>query len=209
MICPVCLGSDTELSHLIEGKEYFKCNLCGVLFLSPKDRLDPYEEKDRYSQHKNDIYDPQYRKFLSALYRPLTQKLKPDMKGLDYGCGPGPALAEMFREDNYTIDIYDPYFFPDKSLLNKKYDFIACTEAAEHFYEPNKEFMRLDSLLEKGGWLGVMTNFYNDSIDFEDWYYRKDPTHVVFYTEQTLEAIALMMTWSIEIPANNIVLFKK
>ena len=84
-----------------------------------------------------------------------------------------------------------------------------CTETAEHFYEPNKEFMRLDSLLEKGGWLGVMTNFYNDSIDFEDWYYRKDPTHVVFYTEQTLEVIALMMTWSIEIPANNIVLFKK
>ena len=66
MICPVCLGSDTELSHLIEGKEYFKCNFCDVLFLSPKDHLDPYEEKDRYSQHKNDIYDPQYRKFLSA-----------------------------------------------------------------------------------------------------------------------------------------------
>ena len=54
-----------------------------------------------------------------------------------------------------------------------------------------------------------MTNFYNDSIDFEDWYYRKDPTHVVFYTEQTLEAIAVMMTWSIEIPANNVVLYKK
>jgi hypothetical protein len=69
--------------------------------------------------------------------------------------------------------------------------------------------MRLDSLLEEGGWLGIMTNFYNNSIDFEDWYYRKDPTHVVFYTEQTLEVIALMMTWSIEIPANNIVLFKK
>jgi hypothetical protein len=69
--------------------------------------------------------------------------------------------------------------------------------------------MRLDSLLEEGGWLGIMTNFYNNSIDFEDWYYRKDPTHVVFYTEQTLEVIALMMAWSIEIPANNIVLFKK
>ena len=105
--------------------------------------------------------------------------------------------------------IYDPYFFPDKTLLERKYDFITCTETAEHFYEANKEFNRLDSLLKEGGWLGIMTNLYNDSINFEDWYYRKDPTHVVFYTQQTLEAIALMMSWSIEIPANNIVLFKK
>ena len=59
MICPVCLGSETELSHLIEGKEYFKCQFCEVQFLSPKDHLSPDEERARYSQHKNDIYDPQ------------------------------------------------------------------------------------------------------------------------------------------------------
>ena len=209
MICPVCLGSKTELSNLIEDKEYFRCKFCDVLFLSSNHHLGPDEERDRYLQHKNDIFDSQYRKFLSALYNPLTHKLKTDMKGLDYGCGPGPALAEMFKENNFTIDIYDPYFFPDESLLKKKYDFITCTETVEHFYEPNKEFRKLDSFLETGGWLGVMTNFYNESINFEDWYYRKDPTHVVFYTEQTFRTIASMMTWSIEIPDNNIVLFKK
>ena len=209
MICPICSGTNVFSFQLIGSIEYFRCKTCLGLFTDPESRLSPQEEKERYSQHNNAINDPQYRKFLSNLYLPLSQKLSSNMKGLDYGCGPGPALAEMFREDNYTIDIYDPYFFPDKSLLDKKYDFVTCTETAEHFCEPHKEFNRLDSLLVGGGWLGVMTNFYNDSIDFEDWYYRKDPTHVVFYTEQTLEAIALMMTWSIEIPANNIVLFKK
>ena len=209
MNCPLCLGSNITQFACIEEKEYFKCSHCHLIFLNRINHLLPAEEKERYSQHNNDINDPQYRKFLSNLYLPLAQKLSPNMKGLDYGCGPGPALAKMFREDKYIIDIYDPYFFPDKSLLDKKYDFITCTETAEHFYQPHIEFNRLDSLLVGGGWLGVMTNFYNDSIDFEDWYYRKDPTHVVFYTEQTLEAIALMMTWSIEIPANNIVLFKK
>ena len=54
-----------------------------------------------------------------------------------------------------------------------------------------------------------MTNFYDDSINFNDWYYRKDPTHVVFYTEETFKFIASMMSWRIEIPTKNIVLFKK
>ena len=209
MNCPVCLGSNTELSNKIEGKEYFRCHTCQVLFLTPKYHLSLEEEKDRYTQHNNEIYDLQYRNFLSALYEPLTQKLRSGMKGLDYGCGPGPALAEMFRENNYIIDIYDPYFFPDKTLLERKYDFITCTETAEHFYEANKEFNRLDSLLKEGGWLGIMTNFYNDSINFEDWYYRKDPTHVVFYSKQSFEVIASIMSWSVEIPANNVVLFSK
>ena len=54
-----------------------------------------------------------------------------------------------------------------------------------------------------------MTNFYDDSINFKDWYYRKDPTHVVFYKEKTFEFIASMMSWKIEIPTKNVVLFKK
>ena len=115
----------------------------------------------------------------------------------------------MFKEDGYIIDLYDPYFFPDVSCLNKKYDFITCTETVEHFYSPNKEFHTLNSLLEVGGWLGIMTNFYDDSINFNDWYYRKDPTHVVFYTEETFKFIASMMSWRIEIPTKNVVLFKK
>ncbi len=209
MSCPLCLRSNIIQFARIEEKQYFKCLYCHLIFLNPIHHLPPSEEKERYSQHNNDINDPQYRKFLSNLYLPLTEKLSTKMKGLDYGCGPGPALAEMFKESNFTIDIYDPYFFPDESLLEKKYDFITCTETVEHFYQPNKEFKRLDSFLEEGGLLGIMTNFYNDSINFEDWYYRKDPTHVVFYAEQTFRAIASMMTWSIEIPDNNIVLFKK
>ena len=115
----------------------------------------------------------------------------------------------MFKEDHYALEIYDPYFFPDDSCLNKQYDFITCTEVAEHFYSPQKEFQKLNSLLGVGGWLGIMTNFYDDSIDFQDWYYRKDPTHVVFYAQETFEFIGSMMSWRIEIPTKNVVLFKK
>ena len=93
---------------------------CQAFFVSFTEHLSHKEEQERYSQHNNNIYDSNYRKFLSTLYAPITDKLKLDARGLDYGCGPGPALAEMFKEDGYIIDLYDPYFFPDVSCLDKK-----------------------------------------------------------------------------------------
>ena len=107
------------------------------------------------------------------------------------------------------MDLYDPFFFPDESYKNKKYDFVTCSEAAEHFFNPLEELQKIDKILKKGGWFGMMTNFYDDSILFEDWYYRKDPTHVVFYSLETVSTIAAMMTWSWEIPSQNVVLFQK
>ena len=144
---------------------------------------------------------------IEALLRHLSAESGSQI--LDFGCGPGPALAEMFKEAGFCMDLYDPIFFPQKPSSSKKYDFITCTEVIEHFYDPFNEFIKLDRMLAKNGIFAVMTNFYDESINFEDWYYRKDPTHVVFYTEQTLQYIAKEMSWKFEIPSNNIVFFKK
>ena len=209
MICPICSGTNVFSFQLIGSIEYFRCKTCPGLFTDPESRLSPQEEKERYSLHNNDVEDSEYRKFLSKLYDPLIKKLKKESRGLDYGCGPGPALASMLREEGFSVDIYDPYFFPDESYRDKVYDFITCTEAAEHFYEPQKEFNKLDRLLVDKGILGIMTNFYEDTINFEDWYYRKDPTHVVFYAVKTLQCIAEERSWEVDIQCENVVFFKK
>jgi hypothetical protein len=39
-------------------------------------------------------------------------------------------------------------------------------------------------MLKRGGILGVMTRLVPES--FESWWYHRDPTHVVFYSEATL-----------------------
>ena len=209
MICPICSGTNVFSFQLIGSIEYFRCKTCLGLFTDPKSRLSPEKEKERYSLHNNDVDDPEYRKFLSKLFDPLIKKLKKESRGLDYGCGPGPALASMLREAGFSVDIYDPYFFPDESYRDKVYDFITCTEAAEHFYEPHREFNKLDRVLANKGILGVMTNFYEDTINFEDWYYRKDPTHVVFYAVKTLQCIAEERSWEVDIQCGNVVFFEK
>ena len=107
------------------------------------------------------------------------------------------------------MDLYDPFFFPNKDIFYKKYDFITCTEAVEHFFDPYKEFNVLDGLLVSGGWLGVMTCFLTDEELFGNWHYRRDPTHVVFYAEKTFEVIASQREWNCEIQSKDIVLLKK
>ena len=180
-----------------------------VIFLDPKFRLSPSEEKYRYQQHNNGVHDEDYRLFLSKLFKPLRARLEEGSRGLDFGCGPGPALAEMLKEDGFYMDLYDPFFFKEILVFSKTYDFITCTEVIEHFFEPAKEFKRLDKMLSKGGLLGLMTAFLDDEKDFGQWYYRKDPTHVVFYQPKTFEVIAAMMDWTCEIPEKDVILFKK
>lgn len=209
MNCLVCDSTSINLFLEIDDKIYWKCDNCLVIFLDPKFRLNPLDEKHRYQQHNNDIHDKDYRLFLSKLLNPLKLKLQPEARGLDFGCGPGPALAEMLKEEGFIMDVYDPFFFKDDLIFSKKYDFITCTETMEHFFDPAKEIKRLDKMLAKEGVLGLMTNFLSDEKGFEQWYYRKDPTHVVFYRPRTFEIIANMMDWGYEVPEKDVVLFKK
>ena len=207
--CCVCDNSQLNLFSEIDGKIYWQCAHCLVVFLDYKFKLSPLEEKYRYQQHNNGIHDEDYRFFLSKLFRPLKGKLKKGSKGLDYGCGPGPALAEMFKEEGFHVDLYDPFFFKDELVFSKEYDFITCTETVEHFFEPAKEFKRLDKMLTKEGYLAIMTSFLEDEENFGQWHYRKDPTHVAFYQLQTFKIIASNMNWTLEVPVKDVVLFKK
>jgi 2-polyprenyl-3-methyl-5-hydroxy-6-metoxy-1,4-benzoquinol methylase len=193
----------------IDGRDYWHCPKCDARFLDPAQRLPASEELAHYRTHRNSVDDPAYRDFLSRLATPLLARLTPGQSGLDYGCGPGPALAAMLKEAGHEMAVYDPFFAPDRAVLDRSYDFISCTETAEHFHNPADEFDRLGGLLRPGGWLALMTCLHTEETNFAKWYYRKDPTHVVFYAAQTMRQIATIRGWSYEFPANNVVLMRK
>src|SRR5690606_20429248 len=153
--------------------------------LDPAQLPDSATELAHYRLHRNDPRDPGYRGFLARLAEPLRARLAPGACGLEYGCGPGPALAALPREAGAPMAVYAPFFAPHAAVLEVRYDFITCTEAIEHFHRPAREFGRLDRLLRPGGWLGLMTEFQEGDERFARWHYRRDPTHVVFYREDT------------------------
>jgi len=133
----------------------------------------------------------------------------PTAQGLDYGCGPGPALAMMLREAGHPMQAWDPFFAPDPDALVRRYDFVTCTEVVEHFHSPAAEFARLDALLRPGGWLGITTCLQTEDARFAAWHYRRDPTHVVFYRAVTFEVIAARFGWRCELPEKDVVLMHK
>jgi len=207
--CPVCeQGMPGPFCSLGE-RRYLRCPVCEATLLHPECLLPPDAERAVYELHDNQPDDPGYRSFLARLTGPLLSRLPAGARGLDFGCGPGPALAQMMEEAGMEMSLYDPFFYPSESVLSGQYDFITCTEVVEHLYQPAGVFRQLDRLLRPGGWLGVMTCFQTDDARFEHWHYRRDPTHVVFYREATFRRLAEQMGWQLEIPRKDVALFRK
>ena len=209
MRCPVCEVAAGRFFLRAEKRNYWRCDTCLATFLDPSQRPSAEVELARYRLHRNDPQDAGYRRFLSRLALPLLQRLPPARQGLDYGCGPGPALAAMLEEAGHEVALFDPFFEANPQALARVYDFITCTEVVEHFHFPGKEFRKLDGLLKPGGCLAVMTEFQMDDARFAGWYYRRDPTHVVFYRKATLLWIAGRHGWRCEFPSPNVALMQK
>ncbi|MCH8053125.1 MAG: methyltransferase domain-containing protein, partial [Planctomycetes bacterium] len=93
-------------------------------------------------------------------------------------------------------------------VLDRSYDFVTCTETAEHFFEPGKEFEKLNGLVQPGGWLAVMTELFRDQV-FVDWRYVRDETHVAFYRQRTMQWNAEWLDWSVSFPGKDVVIFRK
>jgi 2-polyprenyl-3-methyl-5-hydroxy-6-metoxy-1,4-benzoquinol methylase len=170
--------------------------------------LSPEAERERYAQHNNDPEDPQYRSFLDRLVRPLVQRLTPGAEGLDFGCGPGPTLSRMLTEQGYPTAEYDPYFFPDASLLARRWDFVTATEVLEHLQRPGEVLGGIASMLQPGGFLGAMTRVLTPETDFSTWWYVRDETHVCFWRPSTFSWIAERYGWTLEEPHSDVRIFR-
>jgi len=210
--CPLCHATAGAAPNFTDpqGKAYALCPRCALLWMLPEHRLDRADEYAHYQTHQNDPADLRYRRFLGQLWEPLRARLEPGDHGLDYGSGPGPTLHLMASQDGFPCSAYDPFFDPHPHSLARTYAFITCSETAEHFFHPAREFRRLSELLHPGGWLGIMTLRLSKPAAFPDWHYRRDPTHVCFYQDQTFAWIASHFGFAPPIfPSNRVVLLQK
>lgn len=209
LICPLCGGPNNELFHEDSRRPYFRCAECQLVFVSQTDRLPPDEEKMRYDLHENDPNDTGYRAFLNRLCTPMLKKMTPGMRGIDYGCGPGPTLSSMFEAAQFPCAIYDPFYAHDAAVLEKKYEFLSCSEAMEHFYNPLDEFERFLKLVKPGGLIGIMTQLVTEKESFAHWHYITDETHVCFFSEATFRWLAEKYQLKVEFPSKSVILFTR
>ena len=154
--------------------------------MDPSYYLSSEDEKKRYDQHNNDVNDLGYRNFVRPLVEAVTRQFSPADRGLDFGAGPGPVVAELLNEQGYCVDLFDLYYHPNLDMQPNSYDYIVCSEVIEHFKKPHAEFTRLRSLLKPGGSLLCFTALINEQCDFINWHYKNDPTHVFFYHQRAI-----------------------
>lgn len=208
MKCLLCRAESRRFAE-IDDRLYYRCPNCSLTFLQPEQMPDFAAQKAVYDLHENDPDDEGYRRFLDRLAVPLMARLSPGDHGLDYGCGPGPALARMMEQRGFPMQIWDPIYAASPDVLKQTYRFITCTEVVEHLHTPREAFKRLRALLVPGGVLAIMTMWLTDDSAFARWHYRRDPTHVCFWRPATFQWVADNLGWQLDLPERNIALMTK
>ena len=209
MACPLCHKEEVGPYAEDNLRSYLNCRVCDLVFVPREHWLSASEEKAIYDLHENDENDPGYRKFLSRLTQPLLERLGEQKQGLDFGCGPGPALARVMEEAGHAMALFDLFYYNRPGLLDVDYDFICTTEVVEHFQAPGAEFEALFKRLRPGGWLGIMTKLVKDPQAFKNWHYIRDLTHISFYSRTTFAWLARQFNAHVEILGNDVILMQK
>ncbi|KAA0446159.1 MAG: class I SAM-dependent methyltransferase [Candidatus Thioglobus sp.] len=206
--CPLC-SADSKPYYQDSAAEYLHCTRCDLVFVPPLFHLSADEEKKRYDQHQNNPNDQRYRQFLAQLVTPVSKYIKPGSKGLDFGSGPGPTLSVMLTKYGCQMDLFDKFYANNLAVFNNKYDFICATEVVEHLNNPKFELQRLLEILKSGGVLALMTQMINEKVEFSSWYYKNDPTHICFFSKQTMRYLAKIYGTKLELYGDNVALFIK
>lgn len=171
--------------------------------------LSAEQERKQYDLHQNDPADQNYRRFLTPVYSAICKRVTLPAHGLDYGSGPGPTLSVMLQEVGYEMSIFDIFYAKDRAALDRHYQFITCTEVAEHLHQPGMVLSQLHDMLEAGGWLAIMTKRYTCRDAFAQWHYKNDPTHVCFFSDTTFTFFADQLNAKLEVKSKDLVLLQK
>ena len=210
--CKICTTETIVLQDLLFNHTYYACPACEFIFLEAKNRVSPEAEKRRYLEHnntaQNEGYVKMFRDFIDSALLPYQTRIK---TALDFGCGPGPVLPILLEEKGWLVDRYDPYFFPEKIYRGRRYDLITATEVFEHLSDPLKTASLLNEHLAPEGLLAIMTLFHPlDPEQFLQWWYRRDCTHISFFTPRTFHCLAEVLKMRVlQIEKNKICVLEK
>ncbi len=190
MKCKICNTQTINFEDTALKKSFSRCPCCEFIFLDKKFHISLEDEKKQYNYHNNSFEDSGYVKMLENFLDYFWKETKPKT-ALDFGSGPGPVLYEIMRQRGVKTECYDKFYQTKKVYIDKRYDLITSTEVFEHLDNPKEVLKLLASHLSPNGVIAIMTLFHtNKQEDFLKWWYRRDPTHIGFFTPKSVEIMA-------------------
>ncbi|EKE02108.1 MAG: 2-polyprenyl-3-methyl-5-hydroxy-6-metoxy-1,4-ben zoquinolmethylase [uncultured bacterium] len=199
MNCRICNNQTITIYDRQFDINYYNCINCDYIFIDPESIVSKEEELRIYQLHHNSLENTGYVNMFKDFADKAIMPYKSSTKSiLDFGSGPSPVLAHLLREEGFEVDIYDPYFAPEKVYENKVYDLITSTEVIEHLSNPVETFKILYKHLNPSGIISIMTLYHpQDNEKFQSWWYRRDETHISFYTHNTMKHLAKIFNMEI------------
>ncbi len=189
--CLICGNHTFPLFDDSLSLEFHVCKHCGYTVKDAKHHLDHQAEKQQYDRHENTSDNQGYVRMFERFLTHAVLPYKQAGDALEFGSGPGPVLYEMLKARGFNARHFDPYYHPDQSHQYQTYDLITTTEVFEHLSQPVHTFKTLIGLLKPGGILAIMTSFRPEKDDaFLSWWYRRDVTHIGFFTLKSFEILA-------------------
>ena len=211
MTCKLCSNEHlTKIEDIQMKNTYYQCKNCDFIFSKNLPNIE--QEQQQYSNHNNSIenegYVQMFQDFINFAITPFTDKTKPL---LEFGSGPGPVLSHLLKQKDFNVQIYDPIYANDCSWKHKKFNTIISTEVFEHLHKPKESIKELLNSLDAGGTLAFQTIFHPQNEEkFLKWWYRRDPTHVGFFSHITLEKMQDVFDLELlKFDEKNIAVFKK
>jgi len=189
-ICKICGSSTYQVHDEQFDIIYDRCNECAFIHQDVSSHVTFEQEREEYDLHENSIEDEGYVSFLDKFLKIGVDAFIKEGSALDFGCGPEPVLAELLKRRGFEVKTYDRHYPHDIDALDFKYDLITSTEVFEHFHDPVEEMSKISDLLRSGGQLSVMTSVPPEDESFKKWAYRREQTHISFYTLKSLEVLA-------------------
>ena len=199
MNCLICKRDTNIIEDKRNKWQFLHCKKCEFIFKDPANYINSTDELKQYQNHNNTMqsrgYVEMFEKFIAITFE---KYLKDITTVLEFGSGSGPVLAELLKQKDLDVDIYDKFFAPKKVYKDKKYDLITSTEVLEHIANPVEIFDFFASHIKEGGYLALMTQFHtNNAEEFQKWWYKNDPTHICFFRPHTFEVLASMSRFEI------------
>ncbi|CAA6816578.1 MAG: Putative methyltransferase associated with DUF414 [uncultured Sulfurovum sp.] len=210
--CKICGTAGTSIEDEKKGLTYHRCGSCGFVSLDDKYMVDEVKEKKQYDAHNNGFENEGYvQMFEDFIDLSITPYISTMNTALEFGSGPGPVLSKLLEDRGLEVDIYDLYYSPLKVYETKKYDLITSTEVFEHLQKPLEVLELLGEHTNDNGYIVLMTKFPpKDDKVFLAWWYRRDPTHISFFTPKSFEIMAKKVGLKVLKTINeNIVIFQK
>lgn len=211
-LCKLCHSPSNVITDEKKNLHYYRCQECGFIYLDDTLMVDRTREKAQYDQHHNSLenegYVQMFESFIDEAIVPYQNRIQ---RVLDFGSGPTPVFSLLLKQRGFEVDIYDLYYAPHKVYEGKQYDLVTSTEVFEHLSQPLETLMLLAEHLNQNGYIVLMTKFPpQEDKEFLNWWYRRDPTHISFFTSKSFEVMAIKTGLKVLKTLNdNVVVFQK